>query len=44
VGKADHLRARDAMIANLRDSGDSYQRAREIADRTATKHDRRGQK
>ena len=42
VGKVDHLRARDAMVANLRDSGDSYQRAREIADRTAIKHDRRG--
>jgi hypothetical protein len=41
-GKVDHLRARDAMVANLRDSGDSYARARAIADATATKHDRRG--
>jgi len=33
--------ARDAMIERLMESGDSPSKARAIADRTATQHDRR---
>lgn len=35
------VETRDKMIEHLIASGDTYQRARAIADATATKHDRR---
>jgi len=40
-GGRDPLATRDKMIAHLRETGETYERARQHADRAARTHDRR---
>ena len=40
-GARNPLETRDKMIAHLRETGETYEAARQHADRAATQHDRR---